>query len=94
MKSSSMKEQVTAAEKLMKMCWVGICCTTGNGCSRKRGIVIFAQMRIRTALFLCKKSGKWEETRVFKSLQEIQEVFIQEVEAAKSQGESPRPFRG
>ena len=59
---------------------------------RKRGIAIFAKKQIRTALFLCKKSGKWKETRAFKSLQEIQEVFTQEAEAAKSQGESPRPF--
>ncbi|CAE7277707.1 unnamed protein product [Symbiodinium necroappetens] len=81
-----MKEQIKAAEELMKMCWDLL--QNLQWMQQKRGVSIFAKMQIRTALFLCKKSGKWKETRVFQSLQEIQEVFTQEVEAAKSQGES------
>ena len=86
MKSPSNKDQVKSAEALMKMCWELL--QDLHRMHEKRGISIFARMQIRTALFLCKKSGKGREAHVYKSLHEIQETFTREVDAAKSHGES------
>ncbi|CAE7257783.1 unnamed protein product [Symbiodinium sp. CCMP2592] len=77
MKSPANKDLVKSAESLMKMCLELL--QNLGWMHQKRGISIFARMQIRTALFLCKKSGKGRESHVFKSLHEIQEAFTKEI---------------
>ncbi|CAE7516664.1 unnamed protein product [Symbiodinium sp. CCMP2592] len=86
MKSPANKDLVKSAESLMKMCLELL--QNLGWMHQKRGISIFARMQIRTARFLCKKSGKGRESHVFKSLHEIQEAFTKEIDNAKAHGES------
>ena len=42
-----------------------------------------ARFMIRVALFLCRKSGKGRESKIYESLTAIHEAFSEELDAAK-----------
>ena len=81
LKAASCKDQIKSAEQLLKISWDLL--HKLGWLSEKKGVSIMARFMIRVALFLCRKSGKGRESKVYESLTAIHEAFSEELDAAK-----------
>ena len=66
LKQPGSKENLKAAEKLLALSWTTL--QAAGWTSQKEGIIVMARNLIRTALYLCKKSGKGREHATYDNL--------------------------
>ena len=71
-------DKLVTAEGMVKLCWEQVYKSDPKFLDRE-AVKILAKLCIRTVLFLCNRQGKGSESRIFESLQEIQQAFQEEV---------------